>query len=123
VHDCDSFDYIVVGAGSAGCVNEATAQFAALGDGLTFLTPPLERETELTGPLAAKLFVSSTTTDADLFLIVQVFALDGKEAVFQGALDPHTPVAQAGCEHRTASSIRCGPRYTSLGTRMTKSSL
>ncbi|MFF2060916.1 CocE/NonD family hydrolase [Streptomyces sp. NPDC058200] len=71
-----------------------TAQFAALGDGLEFTTGPLPEETEITGPLAAKLFISSTTTDADLFLVVRVYAPDGEEVVFQGALDPHTPVAQ-----------------------------
>ena len=68
--------------------------FAAQGSGVTFMTSPLERETELTGPSAAKLFVSSSTTDADLFLILRVFAPDMKEVVFQGAIDPHTPVAQ-----------------------------
>jgi predicted acyl esterase len=72
----------------------AKAEFAALGDGLLFLTPPLEREIELTGPSMVKLFVSSTTVDADLFLVLQVFAPDDKEVVFHGALDPHTPVAQ-----------------------------
>jgi hypothetical protein len=49
---------------------------------------------ELTGPSAAKLFVSSSTTDADIFLVLQVFAPDGNEVVFHGALDPHTPVGQ-----------------------------
>jgi predicted acyl esterase len=73
---------------------EASKTFAAMGDGLTFLTPPLERETEITGPLAAKLFVSSSTPDADLFLVVRVFTPDLKEVTFQGAIDPHTPVAQ-----------------------------
>jgi predicted acyl esterase len=68
--------------------------FRALGDGLTFLTPPLEAETEITGPVAAKLFVSSSTNDADLFLVVRVFSADLKEVVFQGAIDPHTPIAQ-----------------------------
>ena len=68
--------------------------FAAMGDGLTFLTPPLEHETEITGPLAAKLFVSSSTQDADLFLVLRVFTPDLKEVTFQGAIDPHTPVAQ-----------------------------
>jgi predicted acyl esterase len=72
----------------------ATATYAALGDGLTFLTPPMDRETEVTGPIAAKLFVASETADADLFLIVRVFTPDMKEVTFQGALDPHTPVAQ-----------------------------
>jgi predicted acyl esterase len=69
-------------------------EFQALGDGLTFYSLPLERETEITGPMAAKLWVSSSTVDADLFLIFRVFDPDGKEVVFQGALDPHTPVAQ-----------------------------
>jgi len=91
--------------------DEGTAQFAAFGDGLTFLTPPLERETELTGPLAAKLFVSSSTVDADLFLVVQVFAPDGKEVVFHGALDPHTPVAQGWlrASHRKLDPVRSRP--------------
>ncbi|WP_446039706.1 CocE/NonD family hydrolase [Streptomyces sp. SID1121] len=71
-----------------------TADFAALGDGVEFSTPPLTEQTEITGPLAAKLFVSSSTTDADLFLVVRVFSPDEEEVVFQGALDPHTPVAQ-----------------------------
>jgi predicted acyl esterase len=73
---------------------EGEVEFEALGDGATFSTPPLEEETEITGPVAAKLFVSSTTADADLFLVLRVFDPDGKEVVFRGALDPHTPVAQ-----------------------------
>ncbi|HLL29154.1 MAG TPA: CocE/NonD family hydrolase [Xanthobacteraceae bacterium] len=68
--------------------------FDALGDGITFLTAPLEQETEITGPSAAKLFVSSSTKDADIFLVLRVFSPDLKEIVFQGAIDPHTPVAQ-----------------------------
>ncbi|WP_066957034.1 CocE/NonD family hydrolase [Streptomyces lushanensis] len=71
-----------------------TAVFAADGDGVEFSTPPLPERTEITGPLAAKLFVSSTTTDADLFLVVRVYSPGGEEVVFQGALDPHTPIAQ-----------------------------
>ncbi len=68
--------------------------YAALGEGLTFVSAPLERETEITGPLAARLFVSSSTADADLFLVFRVFTPDLREVVFQGAIDPHTPVAQ-----------------------------
>jgi len=72
----------------------STVSFNALGDGVTFLTTPFESETEITGPLAAKLWVSSSTTDADLFLVVRIFSPDFREVVYQGALDPHTPVAQ-----------------------------
>ncbi|MDG6908501.1 MAG: CocE/NonD family hydrolase [Nitrososphaerota archaeon] len=73
---------------------EQKIEYEALGDGLTFFSAPLEEETEITGPSAAKLFVSSSTTDADLFLVLRVFDPKGKEVVFQGALDPHTPIAQ-----------------------------
>jgi predicted acyl esterase len=68
--------------------------FAAMGDGLTFLTPPLKEETEISGPSALKLFASSSTADADFFIVLRVFTGDMKEVVFQGAIDPHTPVAQ-----------------------------
>jgi hypothetical protein len=68
--------------------------YDAFGDGATFMSAPLEQETEITGPLAAKLFVSSSTADADLFLVFRVFTPDLREVVFQGAIDPHTPVAQ-----------------------------
>jgi len=68
--------------------------YHALGDGLTFMTEPLEAETEVTGPLALKLFLSSSTRDADVFVVVHVFDPSGKEITFQGAIDPHTPVAQ-----------------------------
>jgi predicted acyl esterase len=68
--------------------------YGGLDDGVTFLTPPLPAETEITGPIAAKLFVSSETTDADLFLVVRVFAPDLREITFRGALDPRTPIAQ-----------------------------
>jgi len=50
--------------------------------------------TEITGPLAADLFVSSSTKDADLFPGLPVFSPDMREVVFMGAIDPHTPVAQ-----------------------------
>ena len=72
----------------------AQLKFAAMGDGLTFLTPPLAQETEITGPSALKLFASSSTADADFFIVLRVFTGDLKEIVFQGAIDPHTPIAQ-----------------------------
>jgi predicted acyl esterase len=72
----------------------AALSFAAMGDGITFMTPPLAVDTEITGPSALKLFVSSSTSDADLFVVLRVFTGDLKEIVFQGAIDPHTPIAQ-----------------------------
>jgi predicted acyl esterase len=68
--------------------------FDARGDGVTFLTEPVPGETEITGPIAAKLHISSSTEDADIFVVLRVFSPDMKEVVFQGALDPHTPIGQ-----------------------------
>jgi hypothetical protein len=52
---------------------EGKIEYDALGDGVTFWMAPIERDTEITGPMAAKLFISSSTEDSDLFLIVRVF--------------------------------------------------
>jgi len=73
---------------------EGKIEYEALGDGITFMSYPLEQETEVTGPLAVKLFISSSTADAGLFVVFRVFVPDGSEVVFQGALDPHTPIGQ-----------------------------
>jgi predicted acyl esterase len=65
-----------------------------MGDGVTFSFPPQKQEVEITGPMALKLFVSSSTVDADIFAVVRIFDPKGKEVLFHGALDPKTPVAQ-----------------------------
>jgi uncharacterized protein len=62
------------------------------GDGLTFSLPPAQEEREITGPIAARLVVSSDTSDADLFLALRLFAPDGKEVLFVGANDPQAPI-------------------------------
>ena len=89
----------------------AAIEYDALGDGVTFRTEPLDKPIEITGPVAAKLFVSSSTTDADLFLVLRVFAPDGDEVVFQGAQDPHTPIGQGWlrASHRKLDSKRSLP--------------
>jgi predicted acyl esterase len=65
-----------------------------MGDGVTFISEPLETEMEVAGPIACKLRVSSSTEDADLFLVLRVFTPDLREVTFMGAIDPHTPIAQ-----------------------------
>jgi predicted acyl esterase len=72
----------------------ATCTFEAMGPGITLLTPPLSSEIEITGPSAVKLFLSSSTEDADIFGALRVFSSDMQEVVFQGAIDPHTPIGQ-----------------------------
>ncbi len=76
------------------CPTTEHAAYPADGEGMTFVAAPFERETEITGPVAARLFVSSSTTDADLFCVLRLFTPDGAEVTFPGAIDPHTPVAQ-----------------------------
>jgi uncharacterized protein len=73
--------------------DEMTAlAYDTMGDGLTFSTPALAGTLEITGPVAAKLWVSSETTDADLFLALRVFDAAGNEVTFIGSNDPRTPV-------------------------------
>jgi predicted acyl esterase len=72
----------------------STISYTALSEGTTLFSPPLEQQTEITGPLAARIYVSSSTRDADVFVTLRAFAPDGGELDFQGALDPHTPLAQ-----------------------------
>ena len=68
-------------------------EYDPMGSGVTFSMIAKE-QTEITGPSALKLFVSSATEDADLFVVLRIFDPKGKEVLFQGALDPKTPVAQ-----------------------------
>jgi hypothetical protein len=82
------------GGGKGGGSKKTARHFEAMGDGVTFMTAPLARETEITGPSALKLFVSSSTADADIFAVLRVLSPDLKEVVFQGAIDPHTPIGQ-----------------------------
>jgi predicted acyl esterase len=90
---------------------DQTVTYDAMGEGLTFSTPALKEDTEITGPSALRLFVSSSTTDADLFVVLRVFDRENKEVVFQGALDPHTPVSQGWlrASHRKLDLARSLP--------------
>ncbi len=66
----------------------SSLEFEALGDGLTFLSEPLAEPMEITGPCAAKLFASSSTADADLFVVIRVLDPEGNDVSFISAQDP-----------------------------------
>jgi hypothetical protein len=70
----------------------STLTYDTSSEGATFSTDPLDEAIEITGPVAAKLWVSSDTTDADIFLVLRVFDPLGKEVVFIGSNDPRVPV-------------------------------
>ncbi len=89
----------------------ATLSYQPREDGFTFSTPRLKQQLEITGPVAVKLWVSSETTDADLFVILRVFDADDKEVTFIGSNDPRTPVGLGWlrASHRKLDPLRSLP--------------
>src|SRR4029077_15352434 len=84
-------DFSLTETGAHG--GEGTVSYDPMGDGLTF-SVVVKQQTEITGPSTLKIFVSSETEDADIFAVLRIFDPKGKEVLFQGALDPKTPVGQ-----------------------------
>ena len=72
----------------------AQASFAARHNTLMFRTSPLAEPSEITKPAALKLFVSSSTNDADLFITMHLFDPDGEEVLFTTAFEPRAPLTQ-----------------------------
>ena len=62
--------------------------------GISLVTPPLEQDTEITGPLVAQLWVSSTTEDMDLLLTLRNIDPDGKDVLEIGQQGQPVPVAK-----------------------------
>lgn len=84
--------------------SQSSVSFDARNGNVVFYSEPLEKELEITGPLALKLFISSSTTDADIFVTLQAFSPDGKEVDFQGGWDVSTvnPTRQIAIPNRMA---------------------
>jgi predicted acyl esterase len=74
-------------------VRQTTLSYEALGSGKDFFLPSLTEALEISGPIAARLFLSSSTTDADVFLVLRLFDPAGAEVTFIGSNDPRTPIA------------------------------
>lgn len=80
--------YLDVASGmlSTDCpAEECIAIFDAMGDGVSFTTPPFAVDTEFTGFITAHLWVSSSTEDMDLFAVLRIVDAEGKELVINGA--------------------------------------
>jgi len=86
-----------------------SSDFEALGDGLTFSSQPFTEDTEITGPAAATLFISSTTSDADIFVVLRVIDPAGKDVTFVSGLDPSGVV---GMGWLRASQRRTDPKLS-----------
>ncbi len=84
--------------GSMGSTSAASSQVMGggitPGMGIALQTPPLDRDTEITGPLAASFWVSSETEDMDLFLTLRNFDADGNEVLETGQQGTPVPVAK-----------------------------
>ena len=57
----------------------AEVSYPSASGNLRFMSAPLAEKTEITGPLALTLYVSSSTEDADLFVTLQAFSPDEKK--------------------------------------------
>lgn len=90
---------------------EGQQAFDATSEGINFKLQPFTEATEITGPVMAKLFVSSSTDDADLFLTVRAFDPTGKEHLIVGAVEPNAPVAQGWlrASHRKLDQLKSKP--------------
>jgi predicted acyl esterase len=68
----------------------SSVSYEALGEGVSFSTAPFTEETEITGFITARLWVSSSTTDMDIFATLRMFAPNGEEVVITGAHEKTT---------------------------------
>ena len=93
-----SRSYAASSLGSMGSTSAASSQVLGggikPGMGLSLETAPLAADTEITGPLAAVLWVSSSSEDMDLFLTLRHFAPDGSEIMETGQQGLPVPVAK-----------------------------
>jgi predicted acyl esterase len=79
----------------------------------TFSTAPFTDDTEVTGPIALHLWVSSSTTDADVFAVVRNVAPDGTQVTYPGPLPEGLRIAAAygwlRASHRKLDAARSTP--------------
>jgi predicted acyl esterase len=74
--------------------SSSSSSLVAGSSGVSLVTPPLEQDTEITGPLAAQLWVSSTSEDMDIFLTLRNIDPDGKDVLEVGQQGGAVPVAK-----------------------------
>ena len=67
--------------------------YDAAGNGVPLTGPPAETDTTVLGPVSAKLFLSSSTTDADLFLTLGAIDPDGHAVELRDHRAGLTPVS------------------------------
>jgi predicted acyl esterase len=90
--------YAASSLGSMGSTSAASSQVMGggikPGMGIALETAPLPEDVEVTGPLAARIWVSSSTEDMDLFLTLRHFDAAGNEIMETGQQGTPVPVAK-----------------------------
>jgi len=91
--------YVTSMLGTMGSTSAASSQVMGGGGikpgmGVALETPPLPHDIEVTGPLAATIWVSSASEDMDLFLTLRNFDADGNEIMETGQQGSPVPVAK-----------------------------
>lgn len=90
--------YAASSLGSMGSTSAASSQVMGggikPGMGIALETAPLAEDLEVTGPLAASFWVSSSSEDMDLFLTLRNFDADGNEIMETGQQGTPVPVAK-----------------------------
>jgi predicted acyl esterase len=89
---------------------QGQASYSSPNESATFLTEPFTQDVEFTGPVSLKLWISSTTSDADIFAVLRIFDPEGKEVTFTGAHEA-VPVGQGWlrASHRKLDLARTLP--------------
>jgi putative CocE/NonD family hydrolase len=80
--------------------------------GVSFVTEPLAADTEVTGPITMKLWVSSTSEDMDLFVSLRNIGPDGKDVCEVGQHGQPVPCVTKGwlrASHRKLDPVRSLP--------------
>ena len=90
--------------------DEGVASYDATGDGVSFSTGPLKQDLELNGYICAHLWVSSSTSDMDVFATLRAFAADGSEWIIDGAHEP-APISRGWLRvsQRKLDPVRSAP--------------
>ncbi len=90
--------YAATSLGTMGSTSAASSQVMGggikPGMGAALETPPLPEDVEVTGPLMANIWVSSSTEDMDLFLTLRNFDPQGNEVLETGQQGTPVPVAK-----------------------------
>ncbi len=86
----------VTTAGVAGGSSLSTTHGNTGRTGVSFVTPPMAADTEITGPLVLNLWVSSTSEDMDIFVTIRNIGRDGKDVCEVGQHSQPIPCVTKG---------------------------